>query len=132
MKMTRCVVTTYEEEIPTAIDAFKNWEFSSGSTTGDDFKVFARLFRNYIKKQLPMGSELVDFSRGHYDLSGFIRKNDKFVYFSISDVRYFPNAWCEEILIRTATSAKDYTGGSNNYTTLQKFRENVHELLNSN
>ena len=130
--MTRSIVTTYEEEIPTTLDAFKNWEFSSGSSTGDDFKIFVRLFRNYIKKQLPMGATLVNFSPNHYDLGGFIKKNNKFVYFSISDVRYFPDAWCEDILIRTATSEKDYTGGSNNYTTLQGFKNNVNDLLNSN
>jgi hypothetical protein len=117
------------EEVPDNLGAFANWEFTSSTSTGEDFAVFARKFRSYIKKNLPEGSVLVNFSTGHYELSGFIRKDDKYVYFSISDVRHFPNEWISDVLIRTARDEKDYTGGSNNSTTLKEFRENVSRLL---
>lgn len=109
------------ENMPNSLEAFKNWEFSSGVTTGLDFKVFSRLFKRELKRQLSAyGIKLVRFNVGHYYLSGFVEKNNKFAYFSISDVRYFPDAWHSNILIRTAKSASDYTGGSNSYTSLNK------------
>ena len=129
MKITRARVTYYDEEVPSTLLGFKGWEFSSGSTKGEDFKRFARLFRNHIKKVIPVGSKLVEFNVGHYYISGFVEKNSKFVYFSISDVRFFPEEWHDNILIRTAKYEKDYRGGSNGYTTLENFDREVRRLL---
>jgi hypothetical protein len=125
--MIRTKVVTYEEEVPSNLEDFKAWEFSSGGITGEDFIVFARKFKSYIKSQLD--ASLLNYSRGHYILSGFIRKHDKFVYFSISDVRHFPSKWVDDILIRTAQSEEDYTGGANCYTSLLNFQRDVEGLL---
>lgn len=116
-------------DIPKNLGGFKIWEFSSGPTTGEDFNIFAKMFKKFIKKNLPEGSELVSFNKGRYDLFGFIKKSDKFVYFSISDVRHFPNGWLNNILIRTAKSDNDYTGGSNCSTNLENFAISVNGLL---
>jgi len=131
MKIVRYKIITYKEEIPNSLKGFKNWEFSSGGITGEDFKIFAREFKTFIKKNLPEEAEIVNFSRGHYFLSGFIKKNGKFVYFSIPDVRFFKNEWVNNILIRVAKSDKDYIGGNNNYTNLENFKEAVNKLLES-
>lgn len=129
MKMARERVVYDEVEIPEKLNDFKGWEFSSGPTTGADFQVFARLFRQSIKRSLPAGTKLVNVSTGHYYISGFIQRGDKFVYFSISDVRHFPGAWHKNILVRTAKSEKDYTGGSNDYTTLERFDDAMDRLF---
>ena len=129
MKITRYRAVDGEALVPEKLNGFRDWEFSNGSTTGADFQVFARLFKACIKKSLPPDAQLVEFHKGHYYLSGFSQRGDRFVYFSISDVRHFPNAWHSNILIRTARSAKDYTGGSNGYTTLERFSEDVERLL---
>ena len=129
--MTRYKAIPYQVNVPESLEAFKNWTFSSGGTTGIDFKRFAQLFRNHIKKHLPENAKLVNFSKGHYYVSGFIEKNGNYIYFSVSDVRFFPNEWNQQILIRTAEHEKDYTGGSNEYTTLEQFKENVSKLLTS-
>ena len=129
MKMIRCKTITTEEEIPNDLETFKNWEFSSGTTTGEDFKIFAKVFKKYIKNNLPNNATLADFSIGHYFISGFVQKNSKYAYFSISDVRHFPNKWFEDILIRTAKDAKDYTGGSNENTTLENFKQEIDTLV---
>ena len=78
---------------------------------------------------MPSGARLIKFSVGHYILSGFIERDGRYVYFSISDVRYFKNKWAENILIREAKNEEDYTGGSNGYTTLERFEQDVEELL---
>lgn len=130
MKVTRSDTTYHEETVPTTLEGFKNWEFTSGGYTGKDFKRFARLFKNHIKKSLSSGFELVNPSKNnHYYLCGFITNGTKYVYFSISDVRYFPNKWINDIMYRTAQHEKDYTGGSNRYTTLENFARDVEALL---
>jgi len=129
MQVQKREVNYYEETVPKDLEAFKEWEFTSGGTTGKDFMAFSRLFKKYIKNNLPNGAELVEFSGGHYICSGFVKRGEKFVYFSVSDVRHFKNSWMTNILIRTAKHEKDYTGGSNNFTTLENFKSGVERLL---
>lgn len=149
-KIARRRIIEYEEDIPDTLLKFLKWQFTSGPTTGDDFAVFARLFKKEIEAQLKnRDAELVNFSKGHYDLSGFIRGGpglfryqsdspdhtwretpiSEYVYFSISDVRHFPNDWYSNILIRTAKDDRDYTGGPNHYTSLKHFGQNVMGLF---
>ncbi len=105
-------------------------QFSSGTRIGDDFKKFSTEYRKTLKKALAdTGITIANYSRGHYDISGFLEKDGKYVYFSVSDVRYYPAGWYTNILIRTATSLHDYTGGRNNYTTLDNLPSRVSMLF---
>jgi hypothetical protein len=122
-------VHTWQEEIPHSLAKFGSWEFSSGPTTGEDFKVFARLFKKALVRCLPRGARLINFRAGHYDLSGFVERNGKYAYVSISDVRHFPNGWRDNILVRRAKSEHDYTGGSNGYTTLAELGKALYSLV---
>ena len=71
----------------------------------------------------------IKFSNGHYYFSGFATKNNKAIYFNISDVRHFsPTGGGADLLIRTAKDYKDYTGGSNNYSSLKT--EEIQTLAN--
>lgn len=116
-------------KVPSKLKDFTKHEFSSGSTTGKDYKQFSRLFKNHLKKILPAGIDIVTFSNNHYCFSGFLSDGKSFVYFSISDVRYFKNDWYNKILIRTAKHAKDYTGGQNYYTSLDNFVKSVAKVF---
>jgi len=127
--VTRMQVTYYQENIPKTLEEFRSWKFTSGSTAGADFLAFADLFKQRIKRSLPAETSLANFSRGHYYVSGFVQYKDRYIYFSISDVRFFPGQWHSHILVRTAESDKDYTGGSNNYTTLEKLGEKIGAML---
>jgi hypothetical protein len=109
------------------LEQFQYHTFSSGSTIGKDYKSFSTKYRNRLKKIFPDCT--IVFSNNHYCFSGFISKNEKHVYFSISDVRYFKNAWFKNILIRTAKHTKDYTGGSNCYSHFDNIRSKVLRLL---
>ena len=112
------------------IEKWIGFQFESSSGLTDEFAQFAREFKKHILGVLPSGSELVSWSRGHFEVTGFVKRDNKFVYFSISDVRHFQNSWYEDILIRTAQHDKDYTGGSNCSTALPNFTEQVEHLLN--
>ena len=121
----------------------------------DEFKQFAKDYKAALERGLPENLCIKAFNVGHFYVSGFITEKqcigctagtirdcdrmvnkivDKcngpfYIYFSCSDVRHWRNAWYNNILIRTAKSDKDYTGGSNGYTTLEKFGKEAERIM---
>lgn len=104
------------------------------SETSPDFKKFA----SYVKKRMKIaaadrGIVLEDFIVGHYFISGFFRKNEKWAYFSFDECRNSPldftakDCW-KGFLLRTAKNSKDYTGGTNHYTNLKGFMPLLEQL----
>lgn len=114
------------------LEKYVNYEFSSGCYTGDDYKSFQTKYINYLRAVCKNNHwRLVNVGKNHYCFSAFIKSaENKCVYISISDVRYFSNEWYDHILIRTAENETDYRGGFNNYTTLSDLEGNAAELLN--
>ncbi len=94
----------------------KGFESSSGLTP--EFAGYARTFKREVSSELERaGLKLESFNRGHFYVSGFFSKEGKYWYFSQSDVRGLGSD--AKILLRTAQNLKDYTGGINNYASLQ-------------
>jgi len=87
-------------------------------------------FKKLVERNLPPNAKLVDYIRGFYCVSGFIERDGKFVYFSISDIRHFQPILSNAILVRTAKDSHDYTGGINNFADLAGFEPLVDRLLN--
>ncbi len=115
------------------IEKWIGYEFESSSGLTQEFVNFVKDFKKAVISQLPEGYKLVSFSRGHFYVSGFIQNSaGKYVYFSIRDVRFFKNAWCTNILIRTAKNDKDFTGGANCFCDLINFGANIAYLLKDN
>lgn len=86
-----------------------------------------RKFKAFLKSQFP-NAELIGFSGGFCQSSGFIKQNNRFVYVSISDLRYWKN-WADDVLIRTADSEKDYHGHANHRTTISDLQKDVKLLF---
>ena len=119
----------YKSELPRSLQPFVGYLFSSGSYIGDDFKSFNTKFRNSIKKLLPNGYKIHYWNRGHYYCSAVIKTpEEKFIYISIPDVRYWENEWFSDILCRTMKHDKDLTGGQNHRTTLFTFTKDIENL----
>jgi len=101
---------------------------SSGSLT----KQFAQFSRDYKKAiaEVAEDFEIVAYSRGHFDVSGFLKhkETEKLVYFSSSDIRH-SSRWLDQVLIRTAEHIKDYKGGSNHYTELDNLNNKASQLV---
>ena len=114
------------------LEKYVNYEFSSGCYTGDDYKSFQTKYINYLRTICKNNHwRLVNVGKNHYCFSAFIKSaENKCIYISISDVRYFSNEWYDHILIRTAENETDYRGGFNNYTTLSDLEGTAAELLN--
>lgn len=101
-----------------------------GGETSPDYKTFERKYRNCLKKIASgIGAELVKFNGNHYNFSCFFKKGDKFAYMSISDVRHWKNEWYNNILVRTAKSERDFTGGYNQYCSYDKLGDKLSSLL---
>ena len=89
---------------------------------GEDYKSFQTKYINYLKAMCKENHwELVNVSKNHYCFSAFIKSSEnKCVYLSISDVRYFSNEWYSHILVRTAKNEVDYRGGFQQNNTPEK------------
>jgi len=93
-------------------------------------KKFGRAFATMIKHMFP-DCEIIQ-SNCYCEASGFIKKpNGKIIYYSSEDYRWpiMGRTWTSSVLYRTAESVKDYTGGSNNFSDLEHFKENVEKLF---
>ncbi len=109
-----------------------NYKFSTGCYTGEDYKSFQTKYINYLKSMCMENNwQLVNVGKNHYCFSAFIKGGieNKYVYISISDVRYFANEWYNHILVRTAKNEVDYKGGFNNFVTLENLESKVASLL---
>ena len=116
-----------------------------GSSVSKEFHSFQVAFINAMRKiATALGGEVVGQSYGHYDMSGFIRRGDKYVYFSYSNGccrggRTFVNLkeqWdscgCNSpLLIRTAADSKDFRGGCNHFASFEKCQGLIDKLLNT-
>ena len=118
----------------TKIEILKTYlthEFSSGCYTGDDYLSFQTKYIDYLKSVCKDNHwQLVKINKNHYCFSAFIKSaENKCVYLSIPDVRYFTNEWFNNILIRTAKDEQDYHGGFNHYATLEELPAKAAKLL---
>jgi len=101
--------------------------FESSSTLTPEFAQFYRTFKSEFTKELKsIGATMIEFSRGHFYVSGFFTTPDgQAWYFSLSDVRGMeyglkmnPDSCMNKLLYRTAKHYKDYTGGHNRYAKI--------------
>lgn len=110
------------------INKWKDFKFQYG-----DDKEFSNLSRNikaYLKRNLQENYELINYSKGYFEISGFIRntENNKYMYFSFPDVRY-DSTWYNHVLYRTAENETDYTGGQNKYCSVENLINNMQNSI---
>ena len=93
---------------------------------GEFIPVARRELRAMAKR---LGAELT-FDPMYFEFSAFFSKGGKHVYVHVWDVRFnVCGHWYEHVLYRTAASTKDYTGGSNHYTSYDGLEQAVAGLL---
>jgi len=94
-------------------------EFVSSSRLTQQFADFYHLFKREFSKALKKHLDIkeIKFHRGHFYISGFFRLTDgRIWYFSLGDVRW--GSLRDQLLVRTAKSFQDYTGGTNNFVAV--------------
>lgn len=118
----------------------KKWNGQSvqddGGVVSQQFRMFARDFRSTVKTVAEeLGAELVSFSAGHYDVSGFVEKSGKYAYFSFSVPRgeramdLCEGGFVGNVLVRTAAGPRDFTGGWNNFCPMAEIAELMERLF---
>lgn len=115
----------------------KRWQgkclADTGTYVSKEFNTFQNAFKRLMTEvATELGGELVNFNKGHYDVSGFIERNGKFVYFDYSnymnrsrvDLRNRDAFYC-----RTAKDSRDYQGGYNNFVSVENCVGIIDKLL---
>jgi DNA-binding PucR family transcriptional regulator len=106
----------------------QTFESSSGLTS--QFKHFYEVFRNDFKCFLKgKGVEVWKFNRMHFEVSGFFQApSGQIYYFCTGDVRLWYGR-TQGMLLRTAKSFQDYTGGPNGYVRTDTDENFIRDLV---
>lgn len=106
------------------------YDFESSCTTTKEYEQFQRDCKSDLKKMVSdNGMELYDFNKNHFCFSAVLSDGEKFVFVSISDVRYYGWNSDTEVLIRIMRHAKDWSGGINNYCRWNRVGEFARRLM---
>lgn len=107
-----------------------------GCVTSKQFNEFCDDVKQaFISECKNINANVVEFSKGHYDLCCFIEKNGKYVYVSYNVLRGAQrldmnandpfNGW----LYRTAENERDYHGGVNHFASTLDLFDGIRKLL---
>lgn len=102
-----------------------------GVTVSPEYNKFQNDYRRMLSEiGKDANMKLHKFNKNHYCFSAVLQSEatDKFYYISVGDVRYFNDDWANHILYRTMEHDKDWRGGSNRYSSLEKLGENLSGL----
>lgn len=117
----------------------------AGCYVSKEYHSFQVAFMNAMRKiAKSLGGELVNPSYGHYDMSGFIRRGDRYVYFSYDNgIGYGGRTYVAlrennsrqgyhcPMLLRTAAHERDYTGGGNHFEAFEACEAVIDKLLDT-
>ena len=108
----------------------------AGAYKSNEFVSFARKFKNALKRTFPE-CEILKYHAGHYYVSGFLKKNDIFIYFSFDVPRggipmdlTTDNAVCG-VLYRLARNDSDWGGvhSRNHFCNILDMEKAINELF---
>lgn len=101
-----------------SIKTWLGYEFSSGTTTGKDYKDFQKDAKaDLVRQCAKCGLKLHHFYPNHYEFSAVLREltTGNFVYINISDTRLNQDEWYFRVLIRKMEHEKDWIGKKNHF-----------------
>lgn len=112
------------------MNAFKRkWNNKSvedmGSVMSKEANEFVDDFAKMLERQLGRDGVQVDIHSNHYDCSGFLEKDGKFIYVSYAMPRgelpidFSDSSPMNGVLFRAADGPHDYRGHINNFSSLQ-------------
>jgi hypothetical protein len=107
--------------------------FESSSSRTPEYLAWHRSFKKAFTKFLNNhGATEIQINKpNHFNMSGFFKsRHGEIWYFSISDIRWSK----ESMLIRTANSFKDYTGGRNQFIPFERpyeFEDRFNYVINN-
>lgn len=98
-----------------------DFESSCGET--EEFRAFFNTFKREFTKELKsIGATNIQFTKGHFYVSGFYTIGTQAWYFSVSDVRGMPHIQDVNgypLMYRKCKDYKDYTGERNQWVQIK-------------
>lgn len=105
-----------------------------GCTVSREYRTFQNAFHRAMAAIAEnIGAKVVAKNNGHYDMSGFIERDGKFVYYSYSVIGYRTKVMLDDsraMYVRTAKGTRDFTGGYNNFVGFTDCERTIDRLLN--
>lgn len=93
-----------------------------------EFLPIARKEMKSIAKKA--GAELVKFHGGYFEYSALLKKDNKYAYVHIGDVRYnICGHWFDKVLYRSAANENDCCGGANYFCSYDRLAEELADLF---
>jgi hypothetical protein len=104
-----------------------------GSVVSAEYKTFQNAFIRVLKAVAAIeDAEVVKVLKGHYYVSGFIKRGDKYayVYYGGGDRTKIDFSSDKNLYCRSAESSEDYTGGINCFCSLKDLPHYISKILN--
>lgn len=109
-----------------------DYEYQSENPEKERSAEFAKAYKQYVQKTIRQyGYELVGFTAGWCECSGFVTDGSHYVYFNSGDYRMsgpYDDIF-ERVLVRTAANEHDYHGGYNKFCQLSRIGAKIDELM---
>lgn len=122
MKEIKDIVKTYSARVENALTQDYDHEVPDKLRS----VTYNHIITLMLKQMFP-DCRIIPSKGGWCTASGFIKGENRTVYYSFSDYRY--SDWKQRILIRTAADEHDYTGGGNHYTNVERMHDDVALLM---
>lgn len=96
-----------------AVKDWKDFYFESSSRRTPEYIKFERECKKELKTICKNNNiELIQFSSNHFEWDACVKRNNRYIYISIRDVR---GRWFDSILLRYVKNEKDYHGEGNHF-----------------
>ena len=119
----------------------KKWNHKSvkdwGSTMSDEANEFVEDFIKMLERQLGKEGVNIEIEPYHYELSGYVEKDGKYIYifYGLPRGGYaidFSTSDClEGVLYRAADNNHDYKGYANNFSSIQDLPRKIMEMFDN-
>lgn len=104
----------------------KNKGFALSTETSRSFSIFAGKVKKAIEADCKdYGLSLITFRKGHYDFSGFVKRDEDGAIFYFSSFGQLAPRIPEKMMYRSARHEKDYTGGQNRFSSWDSLVEYI-------
>lgn len=107
------------------------------SVMSDEANEFVKDFIKMLNRQLGKEGVNIEVEPGHYYLSGFLEKDNKYIYIAYDiprggySIDFSTTDYAEGVLYRAADNNHDYKGYTNNFSSIQDLPRKIMEMFDN-
>lgn len=131
-----------KDKIPQkCVKDFYDYDFDSVDTCPEDCwgdythrNFFKKYFYPIARKEMKqlavrLNAEIIECSHNNFDITTVMKRDGKFVYIHMGDMRDFGGRWYETILVRRMAHEKDWSGMGNHHCSYEELEEQINWLF---